>query len=147
MEGIFHVETFVLRDGEEGEHEELFPSLDVRAAFHKAATFVAEIDVRSPLAEGFHIVSFPLADAWTDLPPPKNVGAAAAAGGGDDAEGTYRIVSLGTSEPFASKLLDLDEDFLTMSSTSVLEVRVSRTAPGGASEYLPEPYKELYLGS
>lgn len=32
-----------------------------------------------------------------------------------------------------------------MSSTSVLEVDVYRTAPGGESPYLTEPYKSLYL--
>ena len=52
---------------------------------------------------------------------------------------------MATSEPFASKLLDMDEDILTMSSTSVLEVGVVRTVEGGTSEYLPEPYKPLYM--
>ena len=59
----------------------------------------------------------------------------------------YKIVCMATSEPFADKLLDMDEDILTMSSTSVLEVAVSRTAPGGESPYLTEPYKSLYLNS
>ena len=77
-------------------------------------------------------------------------------GGGDDDGGTgtepsssggaaYKIVCMATSEPFASKLLDLDEDILAMSSTSVLEIDVSRTAEGGKSMYLPEVYKDLYL--
>ena len=58
----------------------------------------------------------------------------------------YKIVCMATSEPFASKLLDLDEDVLTITSSSVLEVDVSRIAPGAESIYLNDPYKELYLG-
>ena len=113
----------------------------------KVATFIAELDSLSPLAEGFHIVSFPMTDDWTDLPHPKGASGDDDGKGDDATESLYRIVCLGTSEPFANKLLDMDEDILTMSSTSVLEVLVSRTAKGGDSQYLPEPYKELYLNS
>eukprot|EP00584_Thalassiosira_punctigera_P008938 CAMPEP_0172543820 /NCGR_PEP_ID=MMETSP1067-20121228/14111_1 /TAXON_ID=265564 ORGANISM="Thalassiosira punctigera, Strain Tpunct2005C2" /NCGR_SAMPLE_ID=MMETSP1067 /ASSEMBLY_ACC=CAM_ASM_000444 /LENGTH=329 /DNA_ID=CAMNT_0013330295 /DNA_START=107 /DNA_END=1096 /DNA_ORIENTATION=- len=144
MEKLFHVEAFVLRIDDE--HETLFPSLDVQGVMERVATFVAELDSLSPLAEGFHIASFPMMENWTDLPHPtgsKKDGET----GEDGTEVLYRIVCLATSEPFASKLLDMDEDLLTMSSTSVLEVLVSRTAKGGDSPYLTEPYKGLYLNS
>ena len=63
-----------------------------------------------------------------------------------ESEEIYKIIMLGTSEPFGSKLLDMDEDILTMSSTSALEVAVSRTVKGSDSQYLPEVYKPLYVG-
>ena len=174
-ERMFHVEGFVLplppRGGEGGEgggdddgcgddgrrrHETLFPSLDARGAMERAATFAAEMDDSSPLAGGFHIASFPMTREWIDLPKSMNDdGGRGDDDGGGDVGGSgaepssggaaYKIVCMATSEPFASKLLDLDEDILAMSSTSVLEIDVSRTAEGGKSMYLPEVYKDLYL--
>ncbi|KAL3796162.1 hypothetical protein HJC23_000665 [Cyclotella cryptica] len=146
MEKMFHVEGFLLRGGgggfdngaEEGGREVLFPSLNVESVLGKVANFIAQMDPLSPLAEGFHIVSFPMRKVWVDLPSLEEEG------GGD---GSYKIVCLATSEPFASKLLDLDEGLLEMSSTSVLEVDVVRTEEGGKSPYLTEPYKRLYLKS
>jgi hypothetical protein len=125
----------------------------------RAATFAAEMDDTSPLAGGFHIASFPMTREWIDLPRRTmndEEGGDDGGGGGDDDGGTgtepssiggaaYKIVCMATSEPFASKLLDLDEGILAMSSTSVLEIDVSRTAEGGESMYLPEVYKDLYL--
>jgi len=143
MEKLFHAEGFVLHtqqsiDAGEMKHEPLFESIDADATMQKLATFIGELDAFSPLAEGFHIVSFPMTNEWTDLPAPTERAAS-------DADGTvYKIVCMATSEPFASKLLDLDEDLLTMSSTSVMELIVLRTDAGGASEFLPEPYKPLY---
>ena len=174
-ERMFHVEGFVLplppRGGEGGEgggdddgcgddgrrrHETLFPSLDARGAMERAATFAAEMDDSSPLAGGFHIASFPMTREWIDLPKSMNDdGGRGDDDGGGDVGGSgaepssggaaYKIVCMATSEPFASKLLDLDEGILAMSSTSVLEIDVSRTAEGGESMYLPEVYKDLYL--
>ena len=162
MEKMFHVEGFIIiqndqynsdDDDEEQEYhyETLFPSLTIQSCMQKVATFMAELDTLSPLAEGFHIASFPIMDTWTDLPTEKdrdiindktNDKTTA-----EEDDIMYKIVCLATSEPFANKLLDMDEDILTMSSTSVLEVAVSRTAPGGESPYLTEPYKSLYLNS
>lgn len=157
MEKLFHVEGFILysanNDSEveaevEQKHETLFASMDVQSVMQKVATFSAELDSSSPLADGFHIASFPMVDHWTDLPS-----AVSTKMGGDGGKETkdedetvplYKIVCMATSEPFANKLLDMDEDLLTMSASSVLEVVVSRTAGGGSSEYLPEPYKALY---
>ena len=65
----------------------------------------------------------------------------------DRTEAIYKVVCIATAEPFANKLLDMEEDLLTLTSTSVLEVVVSRTAKGGDSPYLTEPYKGLYLSS
>ena len=152
-------------DGRKKRHERtLFPSLNARGAMERAATFAAEMDDTSPLAGGFHIASFPMTREWIDLPRNsmndeegrEDDGGGGGGGGGDDDGGTgtepsssggvaYKIVCMATSEPFASKLLDLDEDILAMSSTSVLEIDVSRTAEGGKSMYLPEVYKDLYL--
>ena len=163
MEKIFHVEGFIMQkndqynsdDNNEEEqqyyYETLFPSLTVQNCMQKVATFMAELDTLSPLSEGFHIASFPIMDTWTDLP--KTLKEKEGSDTNDettaeeDDETIYKIVCLATSEPFANKLLDMDEDILTMSSTSVLEVDVSRTAPGGESPYLAEPYKSLYLNS
>ncbi|KAL7522687.1 hypothetical protein ACHAWX_007374 [Stephanocyclus meneghinianus] len=141
MENMFHVEGFLLRSGTEGEEdggrETLFPSLNVEPVLGKVANFIAQMDPLSPLAEGFHIVSFPMMKTWVDLPQENDGGA----------DTSYKIVCLATSEPFASKLLDLDEGLLEMSSTSVLEVTVIRTDEGGKSPYLTEPYKRLYVKS
>ena len=132
------------------EHESLFPSTPARGAMERAASFAAELDALSPMAEGFHIATFPLAERWTDLPygePSRSSSNGEDSGEDEDDESgkLYKLVCLATSEPFADKLLDLDEDILTMSSTSVLEATVSRTAPGGDSPYLTEPYKALYF--
>ena len=137
-------------------HETLFPSVDVRRAMERIASFVAEMDPSCPLAEGFHIASFPMTREWIDLPryvgegerddrddiDKDGIGSSPSYGEGDPC---YKIVCLGTSEPFASKLLDMDDDILAMSSTSVMEIDVSRTARGGESMYLPGVYRELYL--
>lgn len=150
MEKMFHVEGFVLLDNVDGsdddeekpQHTTLFPSLYTQEVMKRVATFIAEVDSLSPIAEGFHITSFPMMENWTDLPSPE-VSKKVEESGEDEA--MYKIVLFATSEPFGNKLLDMDEDILTMSSTSVLEVAVSRTARGGDSPYLTEPYKGLYL--
>jgi len=150
MENIFHMEGFLLMSNDQGgekleqKHELLFESLDTKNAMERVANFIAELDSLSPIAEGFHITSFPILDSWTDLPSPGK-STVEDTEVGDQTEPLYKIVCMATSEPFASKLLDMDEDILTMSSTSVLEVAVMRTVEGGISEYLPEPYKPLYM--
>lgn len=156
MEKLFHVEGFIVHDDSDDtndneQHEVLFPSLNVQEVMQKVATFISELDSLSPLAEGFHIASFPMMQHWTDLPPSAPKGSENTLGekkgkvDTTDSNVIYKIVCLATSEPFANKLLDMDEDLLTMSSTSVLEVDVSRTARGGDSPYLTEPYIGLYL--
>ncbi|KAK1738255.1 hypothetical protein QTG54_010924 [Skeletonema marinoi] len=141
MEQMFHIESFILHKestADDIKHTTLFDSMDIKNSMQKVATFIGEIDPLSPLNSGFHIVSFPLIDRFSDLPCPELTE--------DENEEIYKIVMLGTSEPFGSKLLDMDEDILTMSSTSALEVVVARTVKGKDSEYLPEPYKPLYIG-
>lgn len=158
MEKVFHLEGFILEhngndDDDDGvgydpKYETLFPSLNVQNVMQRVATFTAELDSLSPLAEGFHIASFPMMEDWSDLPTTSTTSKNNGEGGGKDGDETeviYKIVCMATSEPFANKLLDMDEDLLTMSSTSVLEVEVMRTAKGGDSPYLTEPYKALYL--
>ncbi|KAL3771342.1 hypothetical protein ACHAW5_007245 [Stephanodiscus triporus] len=165
MERMFHVEGFVVPlrggngkggdDGDDGDddserrkhrHETLFPSLDARGAMERVATFIAEMDASSPLAEGFHIASFPMTRDWIDLPNDEEERVSDDNDyDGIEPSGLYNIVCLATSEPFASKLKGLDDDILAMSSTSVLEINVSRTAKGGESMCLPEVYKNLYL--
>ena len=166
MEKMFHVEGFILQntnsdDTDDSQQQQkptydtlLFPSLDnVSNVMEKVATFTAELDTLSPLADGFHIASFPLMDDWTDLPPPPPLTASTLSEEEDDVtisnqdESVYKIICLATSEPFGSKLIEngIDDDILVMSSTSILEVDVCRTAPGGESPYLTEPYKSLYL--
>ena len=151
LEKIFHMEGFLLMNNNQGggeeleeKHELLFESLDTKDVMERVANFIAELDSLSPIAEGFHITSFPIVDSWTDLPSPGNSNIEDTEDG-DQTEPVYKIVCMATSEPFASKLLDMDEDILTMSSTSVLEVGVVRTVEGWTSEYLPEPYKPLYM--
>ncbi|KAL7473286.1 hypothetical protein ACHAXS_013738 [Conticribra weissflogii] len=144
MEKLFHVEGFILRGNNGKNFEILFPSINAQSVMQKVVTFVGEVDALSPIGEGFHIVSFPMTNAWVDIPNPED-GMQVDEESGEINGATFKIVCMATSEPFATKLLDMDEDLLTMSSTSVLEVEVSRTAKGKDSPYLPEPYKELYL--
>ncbi len=129
----------------------------------RVATFVAEMDSSSSLAKGFHIASFPMTRDWIDLPICNGGGMRRDRDGAyysdiDDDDGSigssdfgvgtsYKIICLATSEPFASKLLYMDEGILAMSSTSVLEIDVSRTAEGAKSMYLPGVYRDLYLDS
>jgi len=149
MEKLFHMETFIVQNDDE--HEILFPSMYTQDVMQRVATFIAELDSLSPLAEGFHIASFPMMENWTDLPSPKAKESKKEEeeekGDEDRTEAIYKVVCIATAEPFANKLLDMEEDLLTLTSTSVLEVVVSRTAKGGDSPYLTEPYKGLYLSS
>ena len=147
MEQMFHVESFIIQkesaaDDNDVKHTTLFDSTDIKNAMQKVATFIGEIDTLSPLNSGFHIVSFPLIDRFSDLPCPTQTNDENKI----ESEEMYKIIMLGTSEPFGNKLLDMDEDILTMSSTSALEVVVARTVPGSDSDYLPEVYKPLYIG-
>ena len=139
MEKLFHVEGFIVQNQKEGDelkHEELFQPIYASRSIEEVANlFAGEVDEPS-LAKGFHIVSFPMSKYYLDLPISKL---------GNDEPNAYKIVCFATSEPFASKLLELDEGILEMSGTSVLEVQVERTEGGGKSEYLPEVYKRLYL--
>lgn len=129
------------------QYDTLFPSLDVQDALQKVARFAAELDSSSPLALGFHIASIPMTKHWIDLPTATTSDANNDSKKDNETEiVAYKIVCMATSEPFGSKLLDLDEDLLTITSSSVLEVDVSRIAPGGESIYLTNPYRELYLG-
>jgi len=173
MEKLFHVEGFVVFEGVDDDskknsdgdertqqqrsasrrYDTLFPSLNAQGALQKVARFVAELDPSSPLALGFHIASVPMTKHWIDLPTTNTNDGDTVTGKSDDENDddetevvAYKIVCMATSEPFASKLLDLDEDVLTITSSSVLEVDVSRIAPGAESIYLTDPYKELYLG-
>ncbi|KAL3801735.1 hypothetical protein ACHAWO_013884 [Cyclotella atomus] len=146
MEKLFHVEGFVLYntndEEKENEQEEMFESsVYAEPILEKVATFIAQMDQDSPLSKGFHIVSFPMSKLWVDLPRPKTTSADA----DKEPVAAYKLVCFATSEPFASKLLGMDEGLLEMSSTSVLEVDVSLTEEGSKSQYLPEVYKRLYL--
>ena len=38
----------------------------------RIASFAAEVDSLSPIAEGFHVVSFATPQSWSDLPTPKD---------------------------------------------------------------------------
>ena len=140
MEKLFHVEGFILhqKEDEEVKSEELFPSIYAAPILEKVATFIAEIDETSPLVQGFHIVSFPMMKYWADLPRPKQTTE-------DEPTSAYKLACFATSEPFASKLLEMDDGLLEMSSTSVLEIAVTMTEEGGKSQYLPDVYKQLYL--
>ena len=140
MEKLFHVEGFILhqKEDEKLKFEELFPNIYAASILEKVATFIAEIDETSPLIQGFHIVSFPMLKYWVDLPRPKQTIE-------DEPSSAYKLVCFATSEPFANKLLEMDDGLLEMSSTSVLEVAVTLTEEGGKSQYLPDVYKKLYL--
>lgn len=143
MEKLFHVEGFIQHstaDEEEMKHDELFETIYAAPILDKVANLIAQIDENSPLMKGFHVVSFPMSDIWVDLPTPKETG-----GEVKEPTSAYKLVCFATSEPFAGKLLEFDEGMLEMSSTSVLDVSVTRTEAGGKSQYLPEVYKKLYL--
>uniref|UniRef100_A0A7R9W4N0 Uncharacterized protein n=1 Tax=Pseudictyota dubia TaxID=2749911 RepID=A0A7R9W4N0_9STRA len=99
--------------------------------------FLSGIDSDSPLSDGFHVVSFPLATDWINLPKV------------EDGEGKpgYKITCVATAEPDAKALLEMDRSLLEMTATSLLEVDVSETSAGSDSNYLPDSYKPLYVAS
>lgn len=97
--------------------------------------FLSRIDEASPLSDGFHVVSFPLAEDWIDLPKIE---------GGEEGSG-YKLTCVATSEPDAKALLEMDRGLVEMTATSMLEVDVSPTDPGSDSDYLPDSYKPLYI--
>ena len=145
LEKLFHVEGFVIDNS--GNIEELFPNSGIQTAMERVASFVAEVDSLSPIAEGFHVVSFPITQSWSVLPTPKDhdVSSKDESAAMQEEPPQYKIILFGTSEPFGKKLLMEPDSVLEMSSTSVLEIDVVRTEEGKSSQYLPEPYKELYL--
>jgi len=83
-----------------------------------------EVDALSPIREGLDFVSFPMSNVWVDIAN-SEVGMRMDEESGETNGATSKIVGTATSEPFATKLMDVDEDLLTMSSTSVLEVEAS----------------------
>ena len=111
----------------------MFASEKTTKALETAAVFLSGIDSPSPLAKGFHVVSFPLVESWTDLPPLTS------------SEG-YKILCVATAEPDAQAMVDADDALLEMSATSILSVDVLPTASGSDSQYLPESYRNLYGG-
>ena len=116
----------------EKENQKMEAQRQTQNAMGILGALLAGTDENSPLAEGMHIVSIPICEDWTDLPP--------VAGAND----TYKLVSVGTVESDARELLYLDDDLLALSATSVLSVDVSRIAPGKESEYIPDVYSPLY---
>ncbi len=110
-------------------------SKGTRNAIQMLGDFLANIDESSPLADGMHIVSIPIDDTWRDLPK------------GTERNEKLRLVSVGTSEPDAMKVLGLDEDLIALSATSVLDVGIILVAPGSNSEYIPNVYKPLYIAN
>jgi len=159
IENGFRVETFYGKSkgkGEEDEEEESIDWKDIsgsgeesctesaveerktraqegtKKALETLATLLVSMEDESPLVDGMHIVSIPVSDEWTDLPSLK----------GEDE--TYKLVSVGTVESDAKELLNMGEDMIEMSATSLLNVEVSQISPGGESEYMPVAYHDLY---
>ena len=95
-------------------------------AIQTLGTLLAMTDDNSPLAKGMHIVSIPIDSDWRDLPSPNL-----------EKNQTIRLACVGTVEPDAMELLDMDSDLVAMSATSILNVNVERIAPGCKSEYIP----------
>ncbi len=103
-----------------------------KQAMELLGILVGSIDEESPLADGMHILSIPITDKWVDLPQ------------NDSENNTYNLVSLGTAESDGKELLNMGDDMLQMSASSVLKVDVLRIAPGGESEFIPKVYNALY---
>lgn len=147
VEPSFRVEAFVGRKVDGGSSAPQFTKLTdsavqsseqkMKKAVEELGVFVSELDESSPLSQGFHIVSLPTDEEWTDLPQFAK-----------DSEGgaePYALVTLATAEPDAKELLTMDSELVAMTATSIMAIDVSQTEPGGASEYLPEAYKPLYI--
>lgn len=103
----------------------MFASQRMDEALQSLGVFLSNIDESSPLSNGFHLVSFPLTEQWTDLPRLKS-------------ENGYKILCLATAEPDAEALIDMDEGLVAMTATSVLNVDVLPTVSGSESQYLPQ---------
>jgi hypothetical protein len=136
----FRVEAFIGRkiDGEL-QWTELNKSIKessstrrLRDAMETIGVFLSGIDGSSPPSKGFHIVSIATDERWTALP---------------HADSSFFLTSLATAVPDAKALLFTKPDVVAATSTSILGVEVSRVAPGGESEHLPEDYKALYGSS
>jgi len=109
----------------------MFASQRMDEALESVAVFLSNVDESSPLANGFHLVSFPLTEQWTDLPRVQN-------------EKGYKLLCLATAEPDAEALVEMDEGLVALTATSVLNVDVLPTASGSESQYLPQSYRTLY---
>lgn len=115
VEPAFRLETFV-------GHDKGFESLpllvdingsrDIEKTTESFGILLSQLDETSPLSSGFHIVSLPLTYQWADLPMPAKYG------------GEYNITCFATAEPDAKELLNMDDDLIEMTASSVLEVTV-----------------------
>ena len=102
-------------------------------------SLLANLNENSPFSDGMHILSIPMGAEWVDLP---KIEVDAANSGDYD----YQLVSIATVESDAKELLQEDEDIISMSGCSMLNVHVQRIPPGKDSEFIPEVYQPLYIG-
>jgi hypothetical protein len=102
-------------------------------------SLLANLNEHSPFADGMHILSIPVGAEWVDLP---NIEVGTTPSDSND----YHLVSIATVESDAKELLQQDDDIISMSGCSMLNVNVQRVSPGQESEFMPEVYQPLYIG-
>lgn len=147
VEPNFRVEAFVSISNEEEKDEISWKPIaygkdtieQMKGALEKLGVLLSNLDETSPFMNGFHVLSIPTDSKWMDLERQKDRKQQAV---------PFQLVALATAEPESKELLSmLDDDMLAISATSILDVEVSPTEPGGESEYLPAAYKPLYKGT
>jgi hypothetical protein len=112
MEPTFRVEVFWgARDGKDEQIMKV-ETIQIQSLLQEFGIILSETS--QAISKGFHIISIPLADIWTQV--------------GDDvvdANGNARIMTfLASAEPDARELLTLDSSIVEMTASSVMQVRV-----------------------
>lgn len=110
-----------------------------QGALSLLGSLLANLNENSPFADGMHILSIPIGAEWIDLP---NIELETTASDSN----TYHLVSIATVESDAIELLQQDDDIISMSGCSMLNVKVQRISPGKESEFMPQVYQPLYIG-
>jgi hypothetical protein len=117
MEPNFRVEVFWgARDGKDEKIMQV-ETIHIQALLQDFGMILAESSqAASSISKGFHIISIPLADNWTQVGDYDVV---------DANNGDAKIMTfLATAEPDARELLTLDSSLVEMTASSVMQVRV-----------------------
>ena len=83
---------------------------NVKEALEKLGRILSKPDTMTSFESGFHILSIPLLDSWTELDLSKTT--------------PYFITCVATAEPDARELFTLDESLVEMTASSVLQIEV-----------------------
>lgn len=127
MEPNFRVEVFLgARDGKDEQIMQV-ETIQIQSALQEFGMILAETS--QAISEGFHVISIPLADKWTQIGDVDDVVV------DDTNNGDAKIITfLASAEPDARELLTLDSSLVEMTASSVMQMRVHSKNPEAQNE-------------